>query len=181
MRLEEINELNELNTIYEEAYEDATAFSQKWWVEVSDIETIITEMRIKIANMKADMIQSFNKNLERINDINSKLPWIDEEIKRLQQLKKSYMWEVERRKEWIKFCMNATDMNKVETALNKLSFRSFKSVDVADSEEILNELKDRWYCRIKVEADKTKIKEAIENWEELRWCAIVENQSLIIK
>lgn len=181
MKIADIKELNELAQIYQESYEDAWAFAEKWWVTIEDIEDIQKDIYERLQEFKDDMIWNFNYNLRRINELNTYLPGIDEEIKRLQWLKKSYQWEIERRRDWIKFCMTATHTEKCETELNKLSFRSTKSVVVMDSEDVINNLTTLWLTRIKVEADKTKIKEAIENWEQIDWCWIVENKSLIIK
>ena len=175
--LEWINSLNEACQLYQEAYSDATAFAEKWQITIEEInELILPELRSKISELKEDMLASFNHNLWRINELNTLVPWIDEEIKRLQDLKKSYQWEIERRKSWIQFCMETTGTDKMETALNKLSFRSSESVVVNDWIELSDE-----FVRIKKEPDKTKIKEFLKWWGQIDWCWIVVNKNLIIK
>ena len=175
--LDSVNNLAEACAIYQEAYEDATAFAEKWQITIEEIEELVLpELRDRIISLKDTMVDSFNYNCGRINEINMKLPWIDEEIQRLQSLKKSYQTEIDRRKSWMKFCMESVGMNKVETDLNKLSFRTTEQVVVMDWVELPDE-----YMRIKKEPDKTKIKEAIKWWEQIDWCGIIQNHNLIIK
>lgn len=175
--LESVNNLAEACAIYEEAYEDATAFAEKWQITIEEInDLVLPELKEKIISLKEGMMDSFNYNCGRINEANMKLPWIDEEIQRLQSLKKSYQTEIERRKSWMKFCMESVWMDKAETDLNKLSFRTTEQVVVVDWIELPDE-----YLRIKKEPDKTKIKEAIKWGAQIDWCGIIQNHNLIIK
>lgn len=175
--LESIKDLNEACQLYVEAYENAEAFAEKWQITIEEIEELVLpELKSKIESQKDSMLESFNYNLSRINDLNSMIPWIDEEIKRLQELKKTYQWEIDRKKSWIQFCMESTGTDKMETALNKLSFRSSESVVVTDWAELTDE-----FLRIKKEPDKTKIKEFLKWWWHIDWCWIVVNKNLIIK
>ena len=175
--LESVNNLAEACAIYEEAYEDATAFAEKWQITIEEInDLVLPELKEKIISLKEGMMDSLNYNCGRINEANMKLPWIDEEIQRLQSLKKSYQTEIERRKSWMKFCMESVWMDKAETDLNKLSFRTTEQVVVIDWTELPDE-----YLRIKKEPDKTKIKEAIKWGAQIDWCGIIQNHNLIIK
>lgn len=72
--------------------------------------------------------------------------------------------------------MEATGTDKIDTDLNKISFRTSEQVVVLDGVELPDE-----YYRIKREPDKTKIKEAIKWWATIEWCWIVQNHNLIIK
>lgn len=176
--LESVNSLKEACELYQSAYEDAVWFAEKWQISIEEInELVLPELKEKILSLKDNMLESFNYNLSRINELNTILPWIDEEIKRLQDLKKSYQWEIDRKKSWIQFCMEATGTEKIETALNKLSFRSSESVFVSEWIELSDE-----FVRIKREPDKTKIKDFLKTqWWEIDWCYIVTNKNLIIK
>ena len=175
--LEWVNNLAEAYAMYEEAYEDSAAFAEKRQITIEEInELVLPELRDRIISLKDSMIDSFNYNCGRINEINMKIPWIDDEIQRLQSLKKSYQAEVDRRKSWMKFCMESVWMDKAETDLNKLSFRTSEQVVVIDWTELPDE-----YCRIKREPDKTKIKEAIKWWTQIEGCGIIQNHNLIIK
>lgn len=175
--LDAVNDLAEACAIYQEAYEDAGAFAEKRGITIWEIEELVLpELRDRIISLKDTMVDSFNYNCSRINEINMKLPWIDDEIQRLQALKKTYQWEVDRRKSWMKFCMESVGMEKVETDLNKLSFKTSEQVVVMDWVELPDE-----YLRIKKEPDKTKIKDAIKSGTQIDWCGIIQNHNLIIK
>lgn len=175
--LESVNSLKEACELYQSAYEDSAWFAEKWQISIEDInELVLTELKEKILSLKDNMLESFNYNLSRINELNLMLPWIDEEIKRLQDLKKSYQSEIDRKKSWIQFCMESTWTDKMETALNKLSFRTSDSVVVNDWIELSDE-----FVRIKKEPDKTKIKEFLKEWWQIDWCWIITKKNLIIK
>lgn len=176
-KLEHVNDLAEAYAIYQEAYEDSAAFAEKWQITIEEIyELVLPELEEKIKLLKENMENSFNYHCWKINEANMRIPWIEEEIKRLQDLKKSYQADIERRKEWIKFCMEATGTDKIDTDLNKISFRTSEQVVVLDGVELPDE-----YYRVKREPDKTKIKEAIKWWATIEWCWIVQNHNLIIK
>lgn len=179
--LDSVKSTNEASVLYMRAQEDPAYFAESFGISIEDVPLVIEDLKERLTDLKESMVDSFEYHLGRVNEINLMLPWIEDEIKRLQELKKSYQTELDRRKDWIKFCMQATNTEKLETKLNKLSMRRTEAVVVSDSEEVINSLTQLWYTRTKVEADKTKIKEAIKNWEEIIWCQIVENKSLIIK
>lgn len=60
-----------------------------------------------------------------------------------------------------------------------ISYRTSKVVDIAEDLNV-NDLPDD-YKRIKVEANRTAIKEALNNGVEIEGCSLVENTSMIIK
>jgi len=175
--LDWIKDLNEAAQLYQEAYEDATAFAEKWQITIQDIEELVLpELKERILSQRDNMADSVERNVWRINELDMHIAGIDAEIKRLQTLKKTWEWESERRKSWIKFCMESTWVEKLETQFNKIWFRTSEQVVVADWAELPDE-----YCRIKKEPDKTKIKEAIKWWTQIDGCGIVQNHNLIIK
>ena len=86
---------------------------------------------------------------------------IDEEIKRLQALKKSYAKKKENLSNYIKMCMIVNNIKAIETPVGKLSV-----VNNAESVEIYDEsLIDKKFIKTKVEEtiSKTDIKNAIKN------------------
>ena len=73
--LDSVNDLAEACAIYQEAYEDATAFAEKWQITIEEIEELVLpELRDRIISLKDTMVDSFNYNCGRINEINMKLP-----------------------------------------------------------------------------------------------------------
>ena len=104
---------------------------------------------------------------------------IDEEIKRLQSLKKSYAKKKENLSNYIKMCMIANNIKAIETPVGKLSV-----VNNAESVEIYDEtLIDKKFIKTKVEEtiSKTDIKNAIKNGEEVQGARLVRNTRLAIK
>lgn len=104
---------------------------------------------------------------------------IDEEIKRLQALKKSYAKKKENLSNYIKICMIANNIKAIETPIGKLSI-----VNNAESVEIYDEsLIDKKFIKTKIEEtiSKTDIKNAIKNGEEVQGARLVRNTRLVIK
>ena len=104
---------------------------------------------------------------------------IDEEIKRLQALKKSYAKKKENLSNYIKMCMIANNIKAIETPIGKLSV-----VNNAESVEIYDEsLIDKKFIKTKIEEtiSKTDIKNAIKNGEEVQGARLVRNTRLAIK
>lgn len=104
---------------------------------------------------------------------------IDEEIKRLQALKKSYAKKKENLSNYIKMCMIASNIKAIETPVGKLSV-----VNNAESVEIYDEsLIDKKFIKTKVEEtiSKTDIKNAIKNGEEVQGARLIRNTRLAIK
>ena len=104
---------------------------------------------------------------------------IDDEIKRLQALKKSYAKKKENLSNYIKMCMIANNIKAIETPVGKLSI-----VNNAESVEIYDEsLIDKKFIKTKVEEtiSKTDIKNAIKNGEEVQGARLVRNTRLAIK
>ena len=104
---------------------------------------------------------------------------IDEEIKRLQALKKSYTKKKDNLSNYIKICMIANNIKAIETPIGKLSV-----VNNAESVEIYDEtLIDKKFIKTKVEEtiSKTDIKNAIKNGEEVQGARLVRNTRLAIK
>ena len=103
---------------------------------------------------------------------------IDNEIKRLQQAKKSREKTIERLKATIELAMNTFDIDKIETPLIKISFRKSESVEVSDVNELPNEFK---VIKLTESADKLKIKDALKSGMFISGCSIKTNRNLQIK
>lgn len=102
---------------------------------------------------------------------------IDEEIKRLQAIKKANDNLVLRLKNNL---LNAVNMfGNFEAGFLKLSTRKSKSVEVTiDTNDLPKEFKS---IKVTEAPDKTAIKKAIESGQKVEGCRIVENINLAIK
>lgn len=103
---------------------------------------------------------------------------IDNEIKRLQQAKKTREKAIERLKANIEMAMNTFEVDKIETPLIKISFRKSESVEVEDVNNLPNEFK---VIKLSETADKLKIKDAIKSGILIDGCSIKTNRNLNIK
>lgn len=103
---------------------------------------------------------------------------IDNEIKRLQQAKKTREKAIERLKANIEMAMITFEVDKIETPLIKISFRKSESVEVENVNQLPNEFK---VIKVTEAADKFKIKDAIKAGETIEGCSIKTNRNIQIK
>ena len=148
---------------------------------ISQVESLEGELTPELENAltinKADLEVKSIAYMEVIKQRESLNTRIDEEIKRLQALKKSNDNLVQRLKNNL---LNAVNLfGNFEAGFLKFSTRKSKAV-VVDCD--VNDL-HKSFKTIKVTetADKVAIKKAIESGEEVEGCYIVENINLQIK
>lgn len=142
--------------------------------EVKDdgvIDILEQELKLQLQTKGAGIIKSFKNSEAMLNGV-------DEEIKRLQALKKSISNQINSRKEYIVRNMEMMGITKIETELGNLSLRKSKSVNIYDESLI-----DKKFIEIetKEKISKTEIKKAIEAGEHVQGANIVEKNSLNIK
>lgn len=142
--------------------------------EVKDdgvIDILEQELQIQLQTKGAGIIKSFKNSETMLNGV-------DEEIKRLQALKKSISNQINSRKEYIVRNMEMMGITKIETELGNLSLRKSKSVNIYDESLI-----DKKFIEIetKEKISKTEIKKAIEAGENVQGANIVEKNSLNIR
>ena len=142
--------------------------------EVKDdgvIDILEQELKLQLQTKGAGIIKSFKNSEAMLNGV-------DEEIKRLQALKKSISNQINSRKEYIVRNMEMMGITKIETELGNLSLRKSKSVNIYDESLI-----DKKFIEIETKEKilKTEIKKAIEAGENVQGANIVEKNSLNIK
>ena len=103
---------------------------------------------------------------------------IDAEIKRLSALKKVRQNLAERLKANITHAMHTFEVDKIESPLIKLSFRKSQAVEVDDVNSLPSEYK---VVKVTEQADKMKIKQALQNGKQITGCSIITNTNLQIK
>jgi hypothetical protein len=103
---------------------------------------------------------------------------VDEEIKRLQEIKKKNNKKAEWLERTISNAMQQFGIEKVESPTLKLSFRKSESTEVINEAQI-----DDKFMTIKTTKtpNKTAIKEAIKNGEVVEGAVLVTNMNLQIK
>lgn len=105
---------------------------------------------------------------------------IDNEIKRLQALKKRGQNKLENFKNYVSLNMQAMNINKIETPLGTMSLRKSKAVKVDESRL---DMTDTRYIKEKVTytVSKTDLKALLEKGEIIQGASLVTNQSLQIR
>lgn len=103
---------------------------------------------------------------------------IDNEIKRLQALRKSRENAVDRLKNNISVAMQIFGVEEIKTPILKINFRKSESVEVEDAK-----LLDRKFIVVKTSesVDKVKIKEAIKTGVSISGAVLKTNYNLQIK
>ena len=103
---------------------------------------------------------------------------IEREIERLEERKAYVKKNKERMKTIVSSAMEEFGINKIKSETLQLSFRKSESVDIFDESLI-----DEKFKKVKTEIslDKTAIKNAIKNGEDVQGAKIVEKNNLQIK
>ena len=140
------------------------------WVLLPEAIQKLDELELAIED-KAKWIAIITKRLESYTDT------IDNEIKRLQALKKSYNSNAEHLKNYLGYNLSKLDKKELETDLFKFSFRSSTSVEVDESL-----LEDKYKKEvIKLTPDKTLLKKELKEWKEIKGAKLVEKNNLQIR
>lgn len=103
---------------------------------------------------------------------------IDEEVKRLQGLKKVRTSAIDRLKNVVSTTMQTFDIPEIDSPTMKINFRKSTSVEILDEEKIPAE-----FVTIKqtTTVRKVDIKKALKEGEKVAGAQLVENQNLQIK
>jgi len=123
----------------------------------------------KELNQKSISYLAVVKNKESFNTL------IDDEIKRLQQLKKQNSTIISKLKDNLLQAVNL--FGAFEVGFNKFGTRKSSSVEVEDVNELPKEYK---VVKVTEQADKAAIKKALQNGEKIPGCKIVEKKNLKI-
>lgn len=134
------------------------------------------ELENKLAITQAELSEkATNYGIVILNN-ESDITAIETEIKRLQALKAPLETANKKLKEAISNAMINYGIEKVESPTLKLSFRKSEAVEVFD-ETLLNQK----FFNYKPTIDKTEIKKAIKDGEDVQGARIVTNQNLQLK
>jgi DNA repair ATPase RecN len=157
----------------EKLYEIASSMSKLGDVveDPKELQTYLDGVQMQLEE-KATNIFKVMKNLE------APVIAIDEEIKRLTALKRSYQSKAQSLKKYVSYQMEINKIEKIESDIVTFSFRKSSAVNVSN-EEIIPEK----FIKEKVvkQVDKTAIKKAIADGEEVAGASIEVRKNLQIK
>lgn len=113
-----------------------------------------------------------------VRQLEGECDMIDNEIKRLEAMKKSRGKTVDRLKESVSKAMLLYEIDKIETPTLKISFRKSESIEIEEESLI-----DEKYMTVKTTKtpDKKAIKEAIKAGEIVLGVTLKENQNIQFK
>lgn len=113
-----------------------------------------------------------------VRQLEGECDMIDNEIKRLEAMKKSRGKTVDRLKESVSKAMLLYEIDKIETPTIKISFRKSESIEIEEESLI-----DEKYMTVKTTKtpDKKAIKEAIKAGEIVLGVTLKENQNIQFK
>ena len=103
---------------------------------------------------------------------------VNEEIKRLQDIKKRNEKAIERMETAISNAMQLYGIEKVDSSFLKLSFRKSESVEIVNEAQLLPEFTT---TKTTVTPNKVAIKDALKRGEVVEGAVLVENKNLQIK
>lgn len=128
--------------------------------------------------VKKKLIDKCEDILKLIKNKEAEISTLKNEEERLKKIRKFRENRLENLKEYIKNQMVSMETKKIETTLGSFNLRNSESVEV-ENIEILGEQ----FIKIKLEKspDKTEIKKAIKNGENVAGAKLVSNVNLIIK
>lgn len=136
------------------------------FMALNDQDDLSEEEKQELGLQLCDALQNKSANIIAYyqNEM-ALLDGIDAEIKRLQEYKKATQNKVERYKEYVKSNMELLGIDKIETALGKISIaKSPISVEVVDVDKIPNQYK---IIVSDIKVDKQKIKDDFKNTGEI--------------
>lgn len=128
--------------------------------------------------VKAENTAQYIKNLIIESDA------LENEIKKMQQRKKSKDNKIKRLKTYLRDCMVQMGRDRIETTLCKLSIRNnAESVTIEDEKAFTNQYAEshKEYFKFKPEISKTEIKKALQLGEEIPGAKLEKTKSVIIK
>ena len=163
-----------MGTLYELAT-DLQKLQEIEFEEVQDQEQVEGIKEI----IKGEIKKKSSSMISLIRNIDTDITALDNEIKRLQSIKKSKENKAENIKKYIKICLEETGMKGIETPLGSIKIRNnapkviIDDLDKVDSKFVIIE------TTLKV--DKKAIKESIYNGEIIEGCHLERGTSLTIK
>ncbi|MDY4281285.1 MAG: siphovirus Gp157 family protein [[Pasteurella] mairii] len=128
----------------------------------------------------------FNHKVEQtvyiMKNIESEIHPIDAEIKRLSAMKKVRQNNIDRIKERLKLNMKETGINLVNCSLFKVSYRETENnvVELDENLFLANNLNEN-FVTVKITPNKTAIKTALEQGENVIGAKLVNSQVLTIR
>lgn len=148
------------------------------WISPEEVEDFKKEVQNQVADYKSQAEEYIARQLRARNESLMFVTGIDSEIARLQELKASHQKKADSVAKWVDFLMQTFKIEKLDTELNKLSYRKSEAVILTNEELIPAEYKKE---KLTISIDKTEIKKAIKAGTEVPGAEIETRNNLQIK
>lgn len=160
-------EMQTLEELWEQAIDEETGEIK----DVAVLETLQSDIEMLLQEKTANLVKYCKVRDCFIDNV-------DQEIKKLQALKKAATNKQENFKKYIKMCMQKMGIPKIETVNGTLSLRKSEAVSI-ENEKLIPAVYTTIVQDIKI--SKTDIKKAIKAGEEVPGAILVQNVNLQIK
>ena len=157
---------------------DNPVFLEANWIQTDEVEWFKQDLLKEIQWYENELEWVLNYLSKKRQEYYVLYQWYLEESLRIRQLSDSYDKKVKNIEKSMDFFLNAYKKTEFNTDLYKLSYRKSEAVEIINEQAIPQEFMKE---KITTAPDKTAIKEALKNWQEIPWATIITKQNLQIK
>lgn len=144
--------------------------------ETGEITDNSKELKELFENLQMTFEEKLDNSQKYLLTLKGEESILADEIKRLQAKKAAVKNKQDRLKSMMLNALQASNQGKFKTALYSFNIKNTEAVEIVD-----DSLLGRSFLRMKLEADKTKIKEALKSGNEVEGARLVQNSSLVVK
>ena len=151
---------------------------QKITNEIIEADGVVSDEQLNnLENLELSLKDKCINIAYVVQNLEADTKQIDEEIKRLQQLKKVRKNTADRLKEAVKDSMISNDIEEFKTSTHIIKFRKSESVNILDENKIPAEFK---VIKSEIKIDKIGLKKALKNGD-VSGAELSQNKNLTIK
>lgn len=151
---------------------------QKITNEIIEADGVVSDEQLNnLENLELSLKDKCINIAYVVQNLEADTKQIDEEIKRLQQLKKVRKNTADRLKEAVKDSMIGNDIEEFKTSTHTIKFRKSESVNILDENKIPAEFK---VIKSEIKIDKIGLKKALKNGD-VSGAELSQNKNLTIK
>ena len=144
--------------------------------ETGEITDNSKELKELFENLQMTFEEKLDNSQKYLLTLKGEESILADEIKRLQAKKAAVKNKQDRLKSMMLNALQTSNQGKFKTALYSFNIKNTEAVEIVD-----DSLLGRSFLRMKLEADKTKIKEALKSGNEVEGAKLVQNSSLVVK
>lgn len=146
--------------------------------EMIENQELTEEQKQEVCSLIEEELKDKENSLLCVDrNFKSDIEAIDNEIKRLQAMKKSKQNAHERFRSYVSETLKALGLEKVKNTFGSIYFKKSEAVEIDGRiEDIPME-----YLKVEYKPNKTELKKAIKDGNEIKGVRIVETESIVFK